>query len=85
MPKWHESDYDFIGPIEHIYEKKKFCIPKFQVNPSGFQTIVFLPGTQDAYIEHTNGGHVSSKYSVPPTQLSEQYEYILWVSSSHKC
>ncbi len=38
MPKWHESDYDFIGPIEHIYEEKKFRIPKFQVNSSGFQT-----------------------------------------------
>ncbi len=42
MPKWHESDYDFIGPIEHIYGEKKFRIPKFQVNPSGFQTIKAL-------------------------------------------
>ncbi len=33
MPKWHESDYDIIGPIEHIYGKKSSAYQNSRLTP----------------------------------------------------
>ncbi len=41
MPKWHESDCDFIGPIEHIYGKKSSAYQNSRLTPLASRLCAF--------------------------------------------